>query len=128
MADMFRLPDIPNAGYATQREKELSDAIMLFMRDVERNRHRLLTIVIEGKDKWRKVARGVFGPSADVDHETIDAIYDYFTLQAVRPGTQALLLKHRQNPAKWREIVRIVMPHLEKERESLRLLQKWGPH
>lgn len=124
---MFRLPDLPNAGYATQRERELTDAIMMFMRDMERNRLLLLTIVIEGKAKWRKMAGDIWrGLRVGEDHQLLDGIYDYFTLQACRPATQRLLLDAAQNPQKWRDIVRVVMPHLERERETLRLAQKWG--
>jgi hypothetical protein len=36
------------------------------------------------------------------------------------------LLAAAQNPAKWRDLVRLVMPHLEREREKLRLMAKWG--
>jgi len=122
---MFHLPDLPNAGYATQRERELTDMVMDFMRQTERNRLLLLTIVIEGKGKWRKLAQ-LSLPRIGEDHQLLDSIYDYFTLQACRPGTQRLLLNAAQNPDKWREIVRIVMPHLERERETLRLAQKWG--
>ncbi len=126
--ELFHLPDLPNAGYATQREKELSDLVMDFMRQTERNRLLLLTIVIEGKAKWRKLAASVWsGLRIGEDHQLLDSIYDYFTLQACRPRTQRLLLTAAQNPAKWREIVKIVMPHLEKERESLKLAQKWSP-
>ena len=126
---MFHLPDLPNAGYSTQRERELTDMICDFMRQTERNRLLLLTIVIEGKAKWRKMAGGIWrGLRVGEDHQLLDSIYDYFTLQACRPGTQRLLLKAARNPEKWREIVRIVMPHLEKERETLRLAQKWGVH
>ena len=57
---MFHLPDLPNVGYATTREKTGSDMIMVFMREVERDRLRLLTIVVEGREKWRKVAAAVF--------------------------------------------------------------------
>ena len=45
--------DLPNAGYATKREKELSDAMMFFLRGFEReqeNRALLLMMVIEGYD------------------------------------------------------------------------------
>ncbi len=124
---MFHLPDLPNAGYATQRERELTDLIMTFMRDTERNRLLLLTIVIEGKQKWRKMAGNIWrGHRIGEDAGLLDSIYDYFTLQACRPGTQRLLLAAAKNPDKWRAIVRIVMPHLERERETLRLMRKWS--
>ena len=39
MRDEFartRLPDLPNAGYQTSREKQLSDEIMVFLREIGR--------------------------------------------------------------------------------------------
>jgi hypothetical protein len=124
---VFHLPDLPNAGYATTREREMTDAIMTFMRDTERNRLLLLTIVIEGKAKWRKMAGDIWrGLRASEDDGLLDSIYDYFTLQACRPRTQMLLLRYAKNPDKWRDVVRMVMPHLERERETLRLARKWG--
>ncbi len=103
--------------------------IMQFMRDTERNRILLLTIVIEGKAKWRKMAGSIWrGHKVGEDAGLLDSIYDYFTLQACRPGTQRLLLRAAKNPDKWREIVRIVLPHLEKERNTLQSMQKWSPY
>lgn len=123
----FRLPDLPNAGYATLREKQLTDAVMQFMREIERDRARLLTIVIEGKAKWRMCAVEVWGAlRVDQDHQLLDSIYDYFTLQAARPGVQRMLLNARHNPPKWREIVTALIPHLEREREALKLYRKWS--
>lgn len=122
---MFHLPDLPNVGYATTREKTGSDMIMVFMRDVERDRLRLLSIVIEGREKWRRNAAEVFGQSVNIDTEALDAMYDYFTLQSCRPRTQWLLLKAQKNRLVWRALVAMVMPHLERERERLRLQAKW---
>jgi len=123
---MFRLPDLPNVGYATTREKQGSDAIMMHMRNVERDRLLLLTIVIEGREKYRKMGREAFGGSMAIPDESLDAIYDYFTLQACRPRTQWLLLKAAKNRLVWRTLVSYVMPHLERERERLRLQAKWS--
>lgn len=123
---MFHLPDLPNAGYATQRERELTDVITDFMRQTERNRLLMLTIVIEGKGMWRRRASVALGRGIGQDHQLLSAIYDYFTLQCCRPRTQRLLLRAAQNPQKWRDIVRIAMPHLERERETLRLMAKWS--
>lgn len=125
----FHLPDLPNVGYATARERALSDNIMEFMRQVERDRDRLLSIVIDGKERWRKVAGDIWrGYRISEEHEALDAIFRYFELQAVRPKTQYLLMRCLKNPAKWRDIMRIVMPHIEKEREQLRLMKKWSPN
>ena len=52
MTDPFadeRLPDLPNAGYATTREKRLSDEMMEFIRQIERDRMRLLHVCSRAK-------------------------------------------------------------------------------
>ena len=124
---VFRLPDLPNVGYATHRERTGTDQIMTFMRDVERNRLRLLTIVIEGRERWRKVARAVFGSTMSITDDVLDDIYNYFTLQAARPEHQRELLDAAQNPPVWRDIVTRIMPDIEAQRETVRLVQKWQP-
>lgn len=84
MEDEFagsRLPDLPNAGYSTQREKALSDVIMMFVRGVERDRVCLLSMVCDGKDKFR----GVLGRewrSMGFDTDMCDAIFGYLELLA----------------------------------------------
>ncbi len=126
-----RLPDLPNAGYATTREKALSDAVQEFMRGVERDRLRLLTIVIEGKERWRAVAGDIWrGLKIGEESSLLDSIYDYFTLQAAQsqPALQRALLDAAQNPPKWRDLVTKLMPKIETEREYLRLTEKWSPH
>ncbi len=124
---MFRLPDIPNVGYSTTRQKTGSDQIMFFMREVERERLRLLTIVCDGREKWRRIGRQVFGTTMEIDDAALDAIYDYFTLQAAKPANQRALLNAQHNPAKWRDVVREIMPDIEAQREGLKLLKKWAP-
>lgn len=127
MIEHFHLPDIPDAGYESDRARHLSDEIMLFMRSLERDRPRLLTIVIEGIERWRKVAGEIWRPyRIGEDHQLLDSIFHYFELQAVRPGVQAMLLQVQQNPQKWKEIMDVTKPHLEREREDLRLMEKWG--
>lgn len=124
---MFHLPDLPNAGYATDREKQLSDAIMQFMRETERNRPLLLSIVIGGKEQWRKNAQEIWrGLRVGEHHEALDSIFAYFELQAVRPGVQRMLLDARQNPPLWKHIMRCAMPHLEKELHTLKLAKHFG--
>lgn len=123
---MFRLPDLPNVGYATRREKALSDAIMTFIRDTERNRLRLLTIVVEGRERWRTVGKAAFGLKVETD--ALDAVYDYLTLLAVKPVTQRQLLDVAGKPDLWRMIVAEAMPDIEAQRETVKLLQKWSPH
>lgn len=126
-ARYFHLPDLPNAGYATQREKELSDSTMEFIRQIERDRFRLLTIVLEGQDRWRTVAQSVWrGLRIGETDSLLDDIFKYLELMAVRPGVQRMLLDARHNPTQWRRIMRAVTPRLEHEREQVRLLEKWS--
>ena len=128
MTHHFHLPDIPEVGHSTRREKELTDSIMLFMRHVERDRARLLTIVLDGRDRWKKVAGDIWrGYRIGKDASTLDAIYDYFALQAAPVPVQVELLDHLQNPLKRDELHTAMMPQLEIERESLRLMAKWTP-
>lgn len=76
-----RLGDLPNDGYSTRRERELSDAVMLFMRAIERDRKVLLLIVVEGPDVFRgrmlKEWRGL-RPARDL----VDKVFQYFVRQA----------------------------------------------
>ncbi len=90
-----RLPDLPNAGYATHRQKETTDAIMFFMRNMERNRPLLLSIVVDGVEKWRKVAGGVW-KGLLIDREILDSIFRYFVQQAGPNPAQQLLILHGQ--------------------------------
>ncbi len=91
--DLHHLPDLPDAGYSTRRQKETSDAIMFFMRGVERNRPLLLAIVIDGIDKWRKTA-GTVWRGLLIDRDVLDSIFRYFVLQAgPNPAQQWLILE-----------------------------------
>jgi hypothetical protein len=119
------LGDLPNVGYATQREKELSDSIMTAIRDLERQRGTLLTVVVEGRERWRKVAASAFGLQVETD--ALDAVYDYLTLLAVKPATARRLLDAQKAPDVWRMIVAEAMPDIEAQLEGLKLMQKWAP-
>lgn len=58
MRDEFahsRLPDLPTAGYSTRRQRELTDGIMLFIRGIERDRLLLLSVVLDGPQKFRTI-------------------------------------------------------------------------
>jgi len=84
MKDEFkgqRLPDLPNVGYSTRRERLLSDAIMTFLRDTERNRIYLLVLVCEGREKFRRVALKAW-KHLKIDEQAIDAVYGYLVLLA----------------------------------------------
>ena len=122
---MFRLPDIPIVGYQTRRQREGTDAIMLFMRKIERDRLRLLTIVCEGPDKWRTVASQIFGTALGIGTEQIDEMYRYFTLQASPPRVQAAMLEaiEANDTDRYRNIVKFAMPGIEAQRERLRAAQ-----
>jgi hypothetical protein len=119
----FHLPALPNVGYATQRERAMSDCIMQFLREIERDRPRLLTIVVEGREKWRRVAGSVWrGYRIGEDDGAINAIYDYLTLLACPPPVQYRLLQTPKNKLKWNEVLRQAWPGIEQEREHLKAL------
>jgi hypothetical protein len=121
----FHLPDLPNVGYATRREKALSDNIMEFLRQIERDRPRLLTIVLEGREKWRRVASDVFrGYRIGEDDGALNAIYDYLTLLACPARVQYQLLQAPKNKLKWNETLRQAWPAMEAEREALKALHR----
>jgi hypothetical protein len=77
--DLHHLPDIPHAGYSTIRQKQASDAVMFFLRGVERDRELLLTIVIDGREKWRKTAGKVWRGLL-IDQDIIDSVFYYMIL------------------------------------------------
>src|SRR5690242_18988370 len=92
MAELHHLPNLPDAGYATHRQKQTSDAIMIFMRKAERNRVLLLSIVIDGLDKWRTTAGSVWRGLL-IDRDILDSIFRYFVAQAgPNPAEQLLIL------------------------------------
>jgi hypothetical protein len=76
-----RLPELPNAGYQTTRERQLSDEIMTFVRDAERDRLYLVSMVCDGYDKFAKIARGAWR-HLRVDDDLIKAVWGYLTLIA----------------------------------------------
>lgn len=84
MRDKFanvRLPDLPIAGYATTKEKELTDAVMFFLRGAERDRLFLLSLVCDGPEKFRRVAMKAWR-YLRVDGELVNAVYGYLVLLA----------------------------------------------
>jgi len=76
-----RLPDLPRTRNQTRWEKETSDAIMMFMRGAERHRPLLLSIVVQGRAKWRETAGRVWRGLL-INDEILDSIYFYFVMQA----------------------------------------------
>lgn len=121
---MFRLPDLPNAGYATLNQKMLTDAICEFMRQCERDRLRLLTIVIEGPARWREVAGDVWR-GLPIDTDIVDSIYAYFVIQASPIDKQEELLQNLQNEPKRKDIIRELIPYWERQREILRGMPRY---
>lgn len=84
MKDEFsgsRLPDLPDAGYSTQRERQLSDEIMMYIRGAERNRLLLLMNVCEGREKFRRVTKKAWR-HLKVDDALCDAVFGYLVLLA----------------------------------------------
>jgi len=76
-----RLPDLPNAGYQTRMQRELSDAIMFLLRGMERDRLLLLETVIHGRVTWRKRFTKAFR-AIKADDEFADAVFGYLVLLA----------------------------------------------
>lgn len=120
---MFRLPDLPNAGYATMRERAGTDAIMVFMRKVERDRLLLLTIVLDGVKKWHANARSAFGNSLAITDDILNEMFWYFILLAVKPPVQRALLGARGNTLKTRAIIFAAMPDIERQLAGVKALQ-----
>lgn len=84
MRDEFagqRLPDLPNAGYATRREKMLTDEIMMYVRGAERNRILLLSNVVGGREKFRRITMKAWR-HLRVDVALVDAVFGYLVLLA----------------------------------------------
>ncbi len=80
-----RLGDLPTAGYDTYRSKQTSDLVMFWLREIERQRYLLLSIVVDGWDKWRKVA----GTAWDL----LRLVWDYMVkLAGPNPASQLLIL------------------------------------
>jgi len=130
VSDILRLPNLPISDHpSTHREQALHDAVQEFMRECERDRFRLLTIVIQGREKWRKVAQSIWrGLRIGEDHQLLDAMFSYFELQACAPRFQRRLLDAQKNPQVWRDIMREAMPDIEAQREQVRRLENgWRP-
>lgn len=123
---MFHLPDLPNVGYSTRRDREGSDAIMDFVRKTERNRVLLLQIVVDGSAKWRKMAGDIWRGSA-IDREAVDEIYRYLTLMAAKPVHQRAMLDSMKNQARYQAAVKAAMPDIEAQLEQVKLIRKWQP-
>lgn len=84
MKDEFsasRLPDLPDAGYSTRREKQLTDEIMFYIRGAERNRMLLLSNVVGGREKFRRITKKAWR-HLRVDDDLVDSVFGYLVLLA----------------------------------------------
>lgn len=93
-----RLPDLPNAGYSSPKQKATSDLVMFWLRSIERDRLHLLQIVVDGRAKWRRIAGKAWGLNSGgrvgaMSTELLDKVFDYMVqLAGVNPAEQLLRL------------------------------------
>lgn len=99
-----RLPDLPDAGYSSDRQKRTSDLIMGFLRSLDRNAGRLLllTIICDGEQKFKKIARKAWHldratKAVDVPDELLDAVWRWMCVSAgPNPQEQLVILEAQQ--------------------------------
>ncbi len=104
-----RLGDLPDAGYATYRQKQTSDLVMFWLREIERNRFLLLSIVVDGWDKWKKIAGKAWdvnkgGRSTAMGADLLRLVWDYMCkLAGPNPASQLLILEgmNRRQALHW---------------------------
>ena len=104
-----RLGDLPDAGYSTYRQRQTSDLVMFWLREVERDRFLLLSIVCGGWDKWRKIAGKAWdinraGRSTAMGTELLKLVWEYMgKLAGSNPQMQLEILKDmkRSEVLKW---------------------------
>jgi hypothetical protein len=104
------LGDLPNAGYASKREKSASDWMQDIIRKFEREppegvgRDVLLLVVCGGLQQWREIARkemrgALKGPALD---EACDAVFYYLCkLAGHNPQGQLEQLRLMRQWAPW---------------------------
>lgn len=114
-----RLPDLPEAGYATKTERELTDAIMFLIRGMERDRLLLLETVIQGRTKFRRVFIKAYR-AIKADAELADAVFGYLLLLAgPNPEAQKARLQQMQSQQatqQWDHRMRTVLQHAKDRR------------
>jgi hypothetical protein len=122
-----RLPDLPNAGYATNLQRELSDAIMFLLRGIERDRMLLLEIVIAGQARWRKRFLAAYR-AIKADTEFADAVYGYLVLLAgPNPEYQKTVLQgmeRQQKQQAWDKRLSTVLKFSKDRKQLERDIQK----
>ncbi len=100
--DASRLGDLPNAGYSTYRQKQTSDLVMFWLRQIERERKLLLLIVLDGWDKWRKTAGKAWdlnkgGRSTAMTDDLLQLVWRYMVkLAGDNPASQLLILEGQE--------------------------------
>lgn len=119
-----RLPNKPNAGYATSAQKLLSDSINQLITDLERNRLLLLEVVIGGKARFRRHFKAAYR-FAKADDEAADAVFGYLELLGKRGGDDLQAQKARLEMAaqharrqRWDHRLRTALA-LSKDRRAL---------
>lgn len=114
-----RLPDLPNAGYATRTQRELSDAMMFLIRGFERDRLLLLETVLHGKTLWRRRFIAAFR-AIKADAEFADAVFGYLVLlSGPNPEAQKARLQQmeqQQSVRQWDHRLRTVFQHAKERR------------
>jgi len=127
---MFHLPEIPNVGYATNRAKETTDAIMFFMRGVERDRVKLLDIVIHGVERFVKIGRAELR-GAEIDEDVLRSVWRYFALQAMRTDYQQDVMRRPHDLFHFNNVLKRAMPDIERQAQALEedaIRKKWSPY
>lgn len=122
-----RLPDLPNAGYQTPVQRQLSDAMMFLIRGMERDRLLLLETVIKGRSLWRKRFKAAFR-AIKADDDFADAVFGYLELLAgpdpVAQKARLELLAGQQAITSWDKRLatrlRLAREHKELEMDILR--------
>ncbi len=119
--DASRLPDLPNAGYSTTKEKALSDVMMEVIRGLERDRALMLEIVLSGRILWRKRFVAAYR-WLKADSELADAVFGYLVLLAgPNPEAQKARLQQmqaQQQTQSWDHRLRTLLRHA-KDRKGL---------
>lgn len=122
-----RLPELPNAGYRTKAERELSDAMMFLIRGLERNRLLLLEVVIGGPRVWRQRFKAAY-KAIQADDTFADAVFGYLVLLAgPNPAAQKARLElalRQQQTQSWDKRIRTLMAQSKDTRALLEAIQR----
>lgn len=115
------LGELPNAGYVTPAQKQLSDAVMFLIRGMERDRLLLLEVVLKGRAYWRKTFTSAYR-AIKADDELADAVFGYLVLLAgPNPDAQKARieqLQSQQQTQQWDRRLSTLLKH-RKDRHAL---------